>query len=225
MNKSKKTLAIVLRRTNYGEADRIVEFLTPGGKIAGMARGVRRQKSKLAGGVEVFSINEIVFAEGKSEMKTIISARMKEFFSEIVKDLERTELAYSAISKISRATEHIDNHDFFNILEGVFRSLNDFDIPLFLTQSWFEIRMAIAVGEEVNFEIDSFGAPLLADGKYNFDFYDKVFVPDSNGVFNSNHIKFLRLLASSEPRIIAKIIGGENILREVSEIVSVISLK
>ena len=47
-NKDLKTLGIVLRRTNYGEADRILNLITPVGKVAAMAKGVRKEKSKLA---------------------------------------------------------------------------------------------------------------------------------------------------------------------------------
>ena len=37
-----KTKAIVLKRTDYGEADRILQLLTPEGKKSVMAKGVRR---------------------------------------------------------------------------------------------------------------------------------------------------------------------------------------
>ena len=49
-----KTLAYVLRRTNYGEADRILNIITPNGKISAIAKGARKEKSKLAGGIEMF---------------------------------------------------------------------------------------------------------------------------------------------------------------------------
>lgn len=45
-----KTLAYVMRRTNYGEADRILNLITPEGKMSAIAKGVRKEKSKLAGG-------------------------------------------------------------------------------------------------------------------------------------------------------------------------------
>lgn len=48
-NKDIRTLGIVLRRTNYGEADRILNILTPSGKITAIAKGVRKSRSKLAG--------------------------------------------------------------------------------------------------------------------------------------------------------------------------------
>ena len=43
-----KTYAYVLRRTNYGEADRILNLITPSGKMTAIAKSVRKEKSKLA---------------------------------------------------------------------------------------------------------------------------------------------------------------------------------
>jgi DNA repair protein RecO (recombination protein O) len=214
-----KTLALTLRRTNFGEADRIVNLITPSGKIAAVARGARRQKSKLAGGIEVFSLNEVVLIEGKSDMKTISSARMKEFFGEIIKDLDRTEFGYAAIKQIARASEHIQSAAFFEILLTTFRSLNDFAIPLELTRNWFELNLAAAIGEEINLEIDNMGEKLSPEKRYEFDNFDKVFVERETGRFGADHIKFLRLMLASEPRILAKISGGGKILMDISEII------
>ena len=61
-----KTEAIMLRRTNYGEADRIISFITPDrGKLSAIAKGVRKPKSKLAGGLELFAASDITIAEGR----------------------------------------------------------------------------------------------------------------------------------------------------------------
>ena len=213
-----RTLAIVLRRTNFGEADRIVNFITPAGKVVGIARGARKQKSKLAGGIEVFALNEIVLMKGKNEMKTIISARMREFFGEIIKDLDRTEFGYFAIKKTSSLSEQIDSADFFDILLKTFVSLNDLSIDLGLIRSWFILQANEAIGEELNLEIDSFGDALSPDKRYDFDIFDKVFIPNENGEFSANHIKFLRLMLSSEPRIISKVKNGNQILRDINKV-------
>ena len=224
-NTRKKTLAIVLRRTDFGEADRIVNLLTPGGKVSAMARGVRKPKSKLAGGIEFFALNEVVLIEGKSEMRTLSSARMREFFGEILKDFERTEFAYQAIKTISWLCEQIESDDFFEILLTVFRSLNNFEIDLSLTKKWFNLKMAEFSGDEINLESDKNGKPLQADLTYSFDFYDKVFVEDREGDFNSNHIKFLRLMLSSQPRIISKVKGNEKILEDLKEVFFMLNKK
>lgn len=224
-NTRKKTLAIVLRRTDFGEADRIINLLTPNGKVSAMARGVRKPKSKLAGGIEFFALNEIVLIEGKSEMRTLSSARMREFFGEILKDFERTEFAYQAIKTVSWLCEQIESDDFFEILLTVFRSLNNFAIDLNLTKKWFNLKMAEFSGDEINLESDKNGKPLQADLTYNFDFYDKVFVEDSEGEFNSNHIKFLRLMLSSQPQIISKVKGNERILEDLKELFFMLNKK
>ena len=218
-NSRKKTLAIVLRRTDFGEADRIVNLLTPNGKQVAIVRGVRKPKSKLAGGIEFFSLNEVVLIEGKSEMKTLSSARMCEFFGEILKDFERTDFAYQTIKKVSNLCEHIESAEFFEILLTIFRSLNNYDIDLNLTKKWFNFKVAEFSGDEINLESDKNGKPLQADLNYSFDFYDRVFAEDLNGRFSANDIKFLRLMVSSEPKIISKIKGCDIFLNKVTDII------
>ena len=219
-NSRKKTLAIVLRRTDFGEADRIVNFLTSNGKQAAIARGVRKPKSKLAGGIEFFSLNEVVLIEGRSEMKTLSSARMCEFFGEILKDFERTEFAYYAIKKISGLCEQIESGDFFEILLTIFRSLNNSDIDLNLIKKWFNFKVAEFSGDEINLETDKNGKKLQANLRYDFDFYDKVFAESFSGKFDANDIKFLRLMVSSEPKIISKIKGCDIFLNKVTDIIA-----
>lgn len=51
MKEGERVRAIVLRRTDYGEADRVVQLLTTKGRRSVIAKGVRREKSKLAGGI------------------------------------------------------------------------------------------------------------------------------------------------------------------------------
>lgn len=217
--KTKKTSAIVLRRTDFSEADRIVNLLTPEGKTSVMAKGVRRQKSKLAGGIEFFSLNEVVIAEGKSNLKTLISARMKEFFGEILKDFKRTEFAYFILKEVSKKAENINSSEFFDITLKTFSALNDLRADLSLIKSWFFIQISQISGEDVNLNYDSMGEKLSAEKKYNFDYYEKVFVKNENGEFDKNHIKFLRLLSSSEPKIITKIIGAREINNQVQDII------
>ena len=218
-NSRKKTLAIVLRRTDFGEADRIINLLTPNGKQVAIARGVRKPKSKLAGGIEFFSLNEVVLIEGKSEMKTLSSARMCEFFGEILKDFERTDFAYQAIKKVSNLCEHIESAEFFEILLKVFRSLNDSEISLDLVRKWFILKIAEFSGDEINLETDKNGTKLQANLRYDLDFYDKVFVESFSGKFDANDIKFLRLMVSSEPKVISKIKGCDIFLNKIEEII------
>ena len=74
--KTIRTRAIVLRRTNFGEADRILQLLTPEGRRSVMAKGVRREKSKLAGGIELFAITDVVLGEGRGDLGILTSAQL-----------------------------------------------------------------------------------------------------------------------------------------------------
>jgi len=61
------TDAIVLTRFDYGEADRILTLLTPGsGKLKAIAKGIRRQKSRIGGSLEPFAELRLALAHGRT---------------------------------------------------------------------------------------------------------------------------------------------------------------
>ena len=196
MPKDLKTKAYVLRRTNYGEADRILNLITPVGKISAMAKGVRKPKSKLAGGIEMFSLIQVNLHFGKSKMAVLTSAKMTSFYSEILKDLKRMELASEILKKISKASDSIDSPELFEIVDQTLKSLNaGFDTDL--VEAWFLLNLARVMGEEINLYRDAEGDKLDAESKYSWNSYETVFYVDERGEIDANVIKILRLLVSS----------------------------
>ncbi len=108
------TKGIVLTRTDYGEADRIITMLTPDqGKVRVIAKGVRRVKSKLAGGIELFSVSSITYIPGRKEIGTLVSTRLQQHFGNIVKDIDRTMLGYELLKRLNKATEDDVDDDYF----------------------------------------------------------------------------------------------------------------
>jgi DNA repair protein RecO (recombination protein O) len=62
-----KTEGIVLRSMDLGEADRVLTILTPRlGKLRVIAKGIRRPRSRLGGGLEPFSDVHLVLAVGRT---------------------------------------------------------------------------------------------------------------------------------------------------------------
>ncbi|MDY6892812.1 MAG: DNA repair protein RecO [Chloroflexota bacterium] len=62
-----KTEAIVLKRTNLGEADSIITLYTPDlGKIRAVAKGIRRTKSKLGGHLDLLNRSALLLAYGQN---------------------------------------------------------------------------------------------------------------------------------------------------------------
>ncbi|NBW29251.1 DNA repair protein RecO [bacterium] len=93
--------SIVLSRINYGDNDRIVTVITRDqGKIRLIAKGSRKLKSKLAAGIELFSVSEISFIKGKGDIDTLVSSRGIEYFINIQKDLDKIKLVGTDLAKL-----------------------------------------------------------------------------------------------------------------------------
>src|SRR3977135_4512497 len=67
-----KTEAIVLRSIRYGAADRILHLYTPPhGRIAAIAKGVRRSRSRFGARLEPFFHVRSVLHEGRGDLYTV----------------------------------------------------------------------------------------------------------------------------------------------------------
>lgn len=191
------TRGIILGRTDYGEADRILTFLTPDqGKLRLMAKGVRRVKSKLAGGIELFSVSDISFIAGKRDIGTLVSSRLDRHFGTIVTDLTRVQAGYDVIKLVDKNTEDSPEPEYFELLQVAFQAL-DGDTPPDLIRAWTVAQLLRIGGHAPNLHTDTQGAKLDAAATYNFDSDVMAFTPHSAGRFAANDIKFLRLLFSA----------------------------
>lgn len=207
-----KTNAIVLSRTNYGEADRILQLLTPEGKISAIAKGVRRESSKLAGGIELFSICEVVITEGKGDLGIITSARLVKFFGHILEDYDRLQFSYLVIKLVNKACEAIDTSEWFDILKEVIMALDVKTIRIELIQTWFYLRYASMLGYEMGLFLDTNGEKIQIDKKYRYNQNDRGLELVENGDLSSDHIKLMRLIANKSIRVLVQIGGISDII-------------
>src|SRR5260370_4019245 len=64
--------AVVLRKLDYGEADRIFTLLTrTHGKVGAIAKGVRRPTSKLGPSLELYGHVDVLLAKGRGELDVV----------------------------------------------------------------------------------------------------------------------------------------------------------
>ena len=216
--KTTRTEAIILRRTNYGEADRILQLLTPDGRQSVMAKGVRKQKSKLAGGIELFAISEVVLGEGKGDLGILTSARLIHFYNHIIEDYDRLQFGYTVINLVTKASETIDEPDWFDLLSEIFMALDNRTIDLRMTQTWFYLHYATLLGHQLNLDIDVTGAKLSSDKTYRYDSGEQGLIERNNGPVTAEHIKLLRLIATRPLKILAQIGGIAEILPECTQV-------
>ena len=216
------TRGIVLARTNYGEADRIVTMLTPDhGKLRLMAKGVRKSKSKLAGGIELFSVSEISYIQGRGDISTLTSTRLQTHYGNIVKHIDRTMAGYDLIKQINKATEDEPEPEYFVLLEDALKALNEDNIPELLIRAWFVAQLLRLGGHEPNLQTDTAGNKLQADKAYHFSFDDMAFTPHEGGGFDAGKIKFLRLLFSrNHVDTLAKVQGLDVLVPAVQPLVA-----
>lgn len=199
-----KTYAYVMRRTNFNEADRILNLITPDGKMSAIAKGVRKEKSKLAGGVEMFSLTELNLHFGKSEMATVTSAKMLAYYGNILTDFNRMELAAMVLKKISLAAESSDAPEYFKITDSCLKGLNA-GADLRLVESWFLMNLLKVLGEEVNLYRDMDGEKLTAGERYSYMAMENAFCKNPEGEYGENEIKILRLMLVTELMTVARV--------------------
>ena len=196
------TNAIVLRRINYQEADRIITFLTyDQGKITAMGRGVRKANSKLAGSIELFGTSQITFMPGRGDMSTLISARLIKNYGNIVKDFKRTQLGYEILKLINKhiESESIDEA-IYDLIAETMEALDNPLISLELTKFWFSLQFLTLMGHTPNLEVTNNGSD-----SYIFNIDKMTFIADENGQYDKNHIKVLRLSLINRPKQLSKI--------------------
>lgn len=211
---------VVLTRTEYGEADRIITFLTPDqGKVRVMAKGVRRQKSKLAGGIELFSISDITYVVGRGDLHTLTSTRLEQHFGNIVKNIDRTMLGYEMLKIINRVLEDEGGQEYYELLISALNSLNTLTAPKDLAESWFLLQLMRILGHLPNLTHDVKGGDLPIDGNFQFSIDDMAFFVHPSGPFNQNHIKLLRLLAYNPPENLLQITNLSSFLADLIPLV------
>lgn len=210
--KHERLQAIVLRRTNYGEADRILQLLTPSGRRAAMARGVRREKSKLAGGIELFGVSDVVLASGRGELAILTSARLLEFYDVIIQYYDRLESGYEIIRLVARATETSDSGEWFQLLHQSLAGLNVPTVPLGLVQTWFYLQYSALLGYELSLRYDVDGKLLQASQRYQYDVVERGFRLNQKGEITVNHLKLLRLMEQKPLKALIQIGGISDVL-------------
>jgi DNA repair protein RecO (recombination protein O) len=214
------TKGIILRRIDYGEADRIITMLTSDyGKIRVIAKGVRKQKSKMAGGIELFSVSEIHFIKGRGDIDTLVSTRLITHYGAIVTDLSRTQLAYNFIKIIDKTIEDASGSEYFTVLHEAMMGLNDMKLPTIVTELSFAMRVLQLLGHVPQFGVDESGKKLTEAENFEFDFESVAFIVKENGSYNKNHIKMLKLLAYNSPLALKSVIGVEGYCQELSQLV------
>jgi DNA repair protein RecO (recombination protein O) len=136
-----QTEAIVLRRTDFGEADRLLTVFTPErGKLRLIAKGARKPSSRKSGHVELFSYGRYLVAVGH-DLDIVTQAETIEPFLPLHEDLLRATYAYYVAELTDAFTpEQDENRPLFTLLKEAFGWLAAAD-NLPLVARYYEIHL------------------------------------------------------------------------------------
>ena len=187
--------AIVLTRTNYAEADKIITSLTSrGNKISIIAKGVRKPKSKLVAGTELFCVSDICYIPRKSGgLATLTSARIVRQHTQFLNDLDKVTLAYEVLKTVHRHTEDIDSARYFELIEQLFMALDDPSNDVNLVRIWVWMRLLEESGHRLQLNEQTSGESFIDTATYAFDRENGGFIASTGGMFGPHHIKLLRI--------------------------------
>jgi DNA repair protein RecO (recombination protein O) len=124
-----RTQGIIFKKVDRGEADQLFTvYAKDFGKLEILGKAIRKIKSKLRGGAELFYLSELEFIQGKT-YKTLTDAILIESFLNLRKDLEKLAIAY----KISEALEDLvkgqePDPKIWDLLKKTFQRLNAFNL-------------------------------------------------------------------------------------------------
>ncbi len=126
-----KTQGFIFKKENRLEADRVFSVFTKDfGRIEIFGKAIRKITSKLKGGIEIFSLSEIEFIQGKNK-KTLTDTLFIERFKNIQEVPEKFEVA----NKISNLVDNFikgeeRDQNIFNLLNDTFSKLNNIQFPI-----------------------------------------------------------------------------------------------
>jgi DNA repair protein RecO (recombination protein O) len=142
-----RTTAIILKRRDFGEADRLLTILTPRyGKLDVLAKGARKLTSAKTGHVELFTRADLLIHQGR-EFGIVSQAEMSAPYLRLREDLERGAYAGYCVELLDRFTtdEEGEMSMWYALLdETLARLCTDEDVRL--TVRYYEIQLLNLAG-------------------------------------------------------------------------------
>ncbi len=218
-----KTPALILKKQNLGETDRILTIFSPFlGKKRVVVRGVRRPLSKLAGHLDTMMLSQIMLTD-EDELPKVAGAILAEPFENIRNSLLLLNQAYAITKIIERVTvEDVAERPIFQLTVDTLTRLN-------LGERWntnwlfFLAKLSNRLGVSISkFDCGVCNEKIVDGGYWRIDEH-KLACRQCGGAVSSleleaNSIKMLKLLADNDYFTIKRVSVPELVNCQVEEI-------
>lgn len=127
-----RTLGIILKKTERGEADQLFTIYTKDfGRLNILGKGIRKISSKLRAGIEIFYLSEIEFIQGKAH-KTLTDALLIDRFNSLRSDLKRLNIAFKIAKALDRFTSKQEpDKKIWQLLQETLKKLDDSKLKIY----------------------------------------------------------------------------------------------
>lgn len=142
-----RTQAIILKRRDFGEADRILTIFTPDrGKLDVIAKGARKPTSTKTGHVELFTRTDMLIHKGR-DLDIVSQAEMNMPYMGVREDLVRGAYASYIAELLDRFTGEADEgyEELFELMDDTLDRLCTDNDPR-LAVRYFEVQLLDLVG-------------------------------------------------------------------------------
>ena len=227
-----RTRGFVIKKTDRGEADQLFTIYTKDfGKLEILGKAIRKIKSKLRGGIELFYLSEIEFIQGKT-YKTLTDAILIESFSKIRKDLERLFVA----NKIAESLDDLvkgqePDMRIWDLLNEVFQKIENLlkieNLKLKIIYYYFLWNFFSILGYKPELYHCSSCQKRLVPGIFYFSLdlggvvcRRCVEKPKKSQAVSQDLVKTVRLLLNKDWRVLSKLkidINSQRLLEKISQ--------
>ena len=200
-----QTEAIALKVYDFGDADRIFIFLTPGqGIIKIVAKGIRKPKSKMGGHIDVLSkINAYISLN--DNLSNLSQVETIENYKFIKEDLTLISVGFYLLELSEKfSVENDPNNDIYYLLSMTLDKI-DKSVNLDLLMRWFELNLLSLSGFLPDLYNCQISGETLPEGDHLFSSINgglvesKFSTETDNYIYvDKNSIKAMRFLINNE---------------------------
>jgi DNA repair protein RecO (recombination protein O) len=141
-----KSEAIIIRRSDLGEADRILTIFTPNfGKLRVVAKGVRKITSRLAGHVELFTRSQMLLAKARN-LDIVTQSETVDAYRPLHDDLSRIAHASYVSEMLDAFTpDALEHYPVYKLVTDVFALISE-EAHHDRVLRWYELQLLSYMG-------------------------------------------------------------------------------
>lgn len=233
-----RTQGFIFKKKDILEADRVFSVFTYDfGRLELFGKAIRKITSKLRGGMEIFSLSEIEFIQGKNR-KTLTDTIAIEKFSNIIQDPVKLEISHRISEVLDNFIKGQEKDEFvFTLLKETLNKLNNpklesSDAQFIYCYFLWNFLSAIGYHPEIQkcavcqLKIDpnilffsNKDGGIICKNCFNSDIKVKRNYPEHCQKINSDVVKILRLVLKKDWQILSKLkveVFSQNLFKEIS---------